>query len=242
MSFHPYSVPFHTRIIRGILRPLFRSVLSIVSRVNISGMENIPDKGAYLIVFNHVSLFEVPMILAFWPTTPEAVGAVDLWSRPGQSILARLYRGIPLRRGEYDRKVIETMLHVVKSGFPLLIAPEGGRSHSPGMRRALPGAAYIIDAAKVPVVPVGISGATDDFLSLALKGKRPPIRMRVGAPITLPAIQGQGKDRRIQRQKNADQIMYKITELIPPEYHGVYGSEILEETDRKFSGDLRNEN
>lgn len=219
-----YQLHVHTRMLRAIFRPLFRLVFHTFSRVTIQGRQNIPAYGAYLIAINHVSLFEAPFILAFWPHAPEAVGAADVWNRPGQSMLARLYGGIPLNRGQYDRQVMDTMLTVLKAGRPLLLAPEGRRSHQPGMRRGLPGLAYVIDQAGVPVVPVGISGATDDFLARALHGKKPAIAMHIGEPIKLPAITGKGAQRRAARQRNVDLVMLQIAELLPEEYRGVYAN------------------
>jgi len=102
MSNQLYRVPLHTRWMRSILRPIFRGIFHIISHVKISGRENVPSKGAYLIAINHVSLFEPPFVLAFWPIAPEAAGAADIWERRGQSLLARSYGGIPVRRGEYD--------------------------------------------------------------------------------------------------------------------------------------------
>jgi 1-acyl-sn-glycerol-3-phosphate acyltransferase len=198
--------------------------------VKITGKENIPSSGAYLIAVNHVSLFEAPLICAFWPCPPEAMGAVDVWDRPGQSTLARLYGGIPVHRGDFDRRLIETVISVLRSGYPLLIAPEGGRSHELGMRRAMPGVAYLIDKAQVPVVPVGVVGSTDDFLQRALRGKRPTIEMRIGKPIELPPVEGKGAERRASRQRNADELMTHIAALLPPEYRGVYADHVLNTT------------
>jgi 1-acyl-sn-glycerol-3-phosphate acyltransferase len=217
-----YQVPFRIRLFRFFMRPVFRLVFRVLSQVRITGRENILSQGAYLIAINHISLFEPPLILAFWPIPPEAVGAVDIWDRRGQSTLARLYGGIPVHRGEYDRDLLERMLAALNAGKPLLIAPEGGRSHSPGMRRALPGVAYVMDKAQVPVVPVGITGTSDDFLKRALQGKRPRIEIRIGPPIILPPIHGKGEERRAARQENVDLIMKKIAALLPEEYHGVY--------------------
>lgn len=219
-----YSVPIANRIARRILRPVFRLVFHLLSDVNIVGRENVPKSGAYLITINHVSLFEPPFILAFWPTPPEGAGAVDIWSRPGQGILVRLYHGIPVHRGEFDRQLLESMIAVLKSGRPLLLAPEGGRTHDLGMRRALPGVAYIIDKTHVPVVPVGIVGATDDFFARAIHFKRPHLEMRIGKPLNLPLVEGKGAVRREALQANADEIMHAIADLVPPEYHGVYQS------------------
>ena len=168
MTDQEYHLPLKTRLMRVILRPLFRGLFHVLSHVRITGKENVPKSGAYLITINHVSLFEPPFALAFWPVAAEAAGAVDIWDRTGQSLLVRLYGGIPVHRGEYDRKLIDMLLSVFKAGRPLLIAPEGGRTHSLAMRRALPGSAYVADLADVPVVPVGIIGSSDDFLERAL--------------------------------------------------------------------------
>jgi len=167
-------------------------------------------------------LYEAPFMLAFWPVAPEAVGAVEIWQRRGQSTLARIYGGIPVHRGEYDRHLIDKMCAVLHSGRPLLIAPEGGRSHIPGMHRALPGVAFVVEKADVPVVPVGIVGTTDDFLARALRGKRPTLEMRIGEPLRLQKHSNDRGTRRDTRQQNVDLIMKHIARLVPAEYRGVY--------------------
>ena len=220
-----YHVPFHTRLLRSILRPVFRAIFLILSPVRISGIENVPPEGAYLIAINHVSLYEAPFILAFWPVAPEAAGAIEIWDRPVQSLLVRLYGGIPVHRGEYDRQLLDIILAVLSSGRPLLIAPEGGRSHLPGLRRGKPGAAYIVDLARVPVIPVGITGTTDDYLARALHMQRPVLEMRIGRPVWLPEIKAKGRVKRDARQRNIDLLMMKIAELLPEPYRGVYGDE-----------------
>jgi 1-acyl-sn-glycerol-3-phosphate acyltransferase len=217
-----YQIPTKVRFTRSLLRATFRGVFHLISRVEITGRENVPGAGAYLIAVNHISLFEAPLVCSFWPVAPEAMGAVEIWERRGQSALARWYGGIPVHRGEFDRQLIETVLAVLQSGRPLLIAPEGGRSHTPGMRRALPGVAYLMDKAGVPVVPVGIVGSTDDFLQRALRAGRPTIAMHIGNPIQLPPVEGRGAARHRALQANADAVMRAIAALLPPEYRGVY--------------------
>ena len=224
MTVRPYTVPIHTRLLRIVLRPIFRGVFHLLSDVRIVGRENVPRGGAYLIAVNHVSLFDPPFLLAFWPIAPEAAGAVDIWDRPGQSLLARLYGGVPVHRGEYDRQLVEALLGALQAGRPVMIAPEGGRSHQTGMRRALPGAAYLVEKTAVQLVPVGIVGTTDDFLKRALHGQRPRIEMRIGQPVRLPLVEGKGTVRHLARQRSADQIMLLIASLLPSEYRGVYSS------------------
>jgi len=225
-----YQPPLHARIIRPVIRALFRAIFHLISRVKVSGVENVPKDGAYIIAINHVSLFEAPFVTAFWPTSFEIAGAADVWDRPGQGLLARLYGGIPIHRGQYDRNMLEITLSVLHSGRPLLLAPEGGRSHKLGMRRAKPGIAYLMGKAQVPVVPVGIVGSTDDFLARALRAERPDIEMTIGRPLHLPPVTGRGKARRETRQKNADMVMAQIAALLPLEYRGVYADHVTEST------------
>lgn len=225
-----YQIPLRNRIFRLFFRPVFRGIFYLLSRVKIYGQENIPSSGSYLITINHVSLFEPPFILAFWPTAPEGVGASDIWERKGQSLLVRLYGGIPVRRGQFDRDVFKKIVDAIEHDRPLVIAPEGGRSHRPGMLRAKPGIAYIVDLTGIPVLPVGICGATDDFLRKALRLKRPEITMRIGELIHFDPIHGRGEHKRKMRQKNADRIMMHIASLLPEAYWGVYSPQGVRDT------------
>ena len=217
-----YQVPFFNRLVRWIFRPIFRLVFHLLGGVVITGRENVPRQGGYIITMNHVSLYEAPFLVAFWPVPPEVAGAVEIWSRPGQSLLARWYHGIQVHRGEVDREMLDATIAVLQSGKPLLLAPEGGRSHAVGMRRAFPGVAYIADKTGVPVIPVGIVGTTTDYMHQAFRLKRPVLEMHIGEPLTLPPVVGAGAARRAALQANADLIMHSIAALLPPEYRGVY--------------------
>jgi 1-acyl-sn-glycerol-3-phosphate acyltransferase len=217
-----YQVPYKNRLARAFLRPIFRGIFHVLARIRITGKENVPAEGAYLIAMNHVSTYDPPLVVAFWPQCPEVVGAVEIWSRPGQGVLARMFGGIPVHRGQYDRRLIDTMVAALNSGRPLLIAPEGGRSHTPGLRLGLPGVAHAMDQARVPVIPVGIVGTTDDFFSRAIHGNRPLLEMNIGKPMILPPIEGSGEKRRLARQRNVALIMHQIAALLPEEYRGVY--------------------
>ncbi len=217
-----YRVPLFNQIARRVMRPSFRFAFRLLGSVTLKGFEHIPQRGAYVIAINHISLFEVPFMAAFWPTPMEIIGAADVWRRPGQSLIARLYHGIKVRRGQFDRRVFLETLKVLQSGKPLMIAPEGGRTHEPGLVRGKPGIAYIVEKARVPVVPVGIVGTTDDYLQRALTFKRPVLEMRVGKPLRLPPIRGKGEERRANRQRNTDMIMAHIAKVLPPDYRGCY--------------------
>jgi len=192
-----------------------------------TGLENIPRGQAYMVAANHVSIFDPPLALAFWPEMLEAIGAVDVFDKPFQGELVKLYGTIPVHRGEIDRELIETILAMLRSGYPLLIAPEGGRSHVTAMRRAKPGVGYILNEARVPILPVGIVGTTADVAKAAFRFRHPLLEIRIGKPIHLPPIEGRGEERRAARQRNADLVMQYIAGLLPPKYRGVYADSAI---------------
>ena len=217
-----FRVPFLTKINRHILRGFFRAFFHILGKVEISGFENIPNHNKYVAVFNHVSLVEVPFIGAFWPTLLEIIGGADVWSRPGVSIVVKMWSGIQVKRGQFDKEIFQQVKQIFEADRPLMISPEGTRSHTPGLARGKAGVAFIIDQVDVEVLPVEVIGNTMNFLKMGIRGKRPPIQMIVGEPFKLPPLEGRGKVRRAMRQNNTDIIMAKLASLLPENYQGVY--------------------
>jgi 1-acyl-sn-glycerol-3-phosphate acyltransferase len=223
----PYRVPVHIRFNRLILRPAFRMIFHVLGNIKVVGRKHVPLGGPYVVAMNHISIFDPPLLVSFWPETIEIVGAADVFAKKGQGPLLKMYGVIPVHRGEYDRRLLETMRMILKSGRPLAIAPEGGRSHKPAMQRALPGIGYIIEHAQVPVLPVGLLGTTDDFWQRARRGERPQLEMRIGRPVRFPPVTQKGPERRDVRQQNADLVMRHIAGLLPEEYHGYYAGQAI---------------
>jgi len=222
-----YYVPLRFQIIRPFLKTLFRAIFRGLARVKVTGDENIPYGKPYVAAMNHVSIFDPPFAAAFWPEALEIIGAIDVFAKPGQGQLLRLYGVIPVNRGDYDRSLFTKLISILRSGRPLLIAPEGGRSHDTAMRRAKPGVAYLAEKTGVPVLPVGIVGTTEDFWQRARRGGRPLLEMRIGRPITLPPITTKGPDKHNARQQNADLVMSYLAGLLPEEYRGVYAGSAI---------------
>jgi 1-acyl-sn-glycerol-3-phosphate acyltransferase len=228
MQMKPYHVAAWRRWIgRPLVRTLLKGVFVILAPIKISGRENIPFGKPYVLAINHVSLFDPPFIISCWPEMVESIGAAEIWHKPGQGILAWLYGGIPVHRGEYDRNALSTVFNVLHSGKPILIAPEGGRSHDTNMMVAKSGIAFIVEETGAPVLPVGIVGTTDDFWHKAIRGKRPQLELRIGKLIYLPVFEGKGNQRKESRQRNADLVMSYIAGLLPEEYRGVYAGSAI---------------
>jgi len=216
-----WSPSLGNRAFRALVRPLFRLLFRILCRVEIEGKVNVPREGAYLVVFNHVSIFDPPLVIAFWPRTLEVVGAVEVLDRGYQGLLMRGYGALPVHRGAVDRKLLRGMVSFLIRGSPVLIAPEGGRTHTPGMRQAWHGAAYIAAKAMVPLVPVGVTG-TGSVTEAWKRWRRPKLHMVIGQPFSLPPVPWGTSERRAALEANTELLMGEIAQLMPREYRGVY--------------------
>ena len=225
-----YHVPIQFRVSRPVLKTVFRAIFRILAKVKIVGKENIPYGMPYIVAINHISIFDPPFVGAFWPEQLEIVGASDVFDKPSQGWLLKWYGVIPVHRGDYDRLLLTKIIRILRSGSPLLIAPEGGRSHVPAMRRAKPGIAYLIEQTGVPVLAAGLIGTTEDFWRRAKRGEKPPLEMRISKPILLPEITAKGTTRHTARQKNADLVMSHLAGLLPEEYRGVYADSAIPPT------------
>jgi 1-acyl-sn-glycerol-3-phosphate acyltransferase len=222
-----YHLPVHVRFTRRPLVAAVRVLFLLLGRITVTGRENVPLGQAYIAALNHVSIIDPPAALCFWPEPLEVIGAVNVFDKPVQGQLLKLYGAIPVHRGEYDRALIDRVLALLAAGRPMMIAPEGGRSHVRAMRRAKPGVGFILQKANVPVLPVGMVGTTGDFLQRGLRGERPAIEMRIGRPIQLPPAPADPAARRAARQQVADLVMSHIAGLLPEEYRGVYADSAI---------------
>ncbi|MEA3337625.1 MAG: lysophospholipid acyltransferase family protein [Chloroflexota bacterium] len=212
----PNQWPLRMRILREIDRLLFR----LLSRLEVRGGEKIPTSGPFLFVSNHLHVLDPPigfllldrpitfLVASTWEST-FGLGHFLRWTESA----------IPVDRGGADRKAMGAAVKVLKGGGALAIAPEGTRSKTGGLQQGHPGVAYLASRTGVPIVPVGISGQEKAFATLR-RLRRPRIIVEVGEPFVLPGSPNRAKGEQLEAY--TDQIMYRIAELLPPQYRGVY--------------------
>ena len=85
---------------------------------------------------------------------------------------------------------IRSALKSLKSGMPLVIFPEGGRTRDGRIRPFLPGAFFLAIKARVDIVPVALIGTYDLLPMDTYHIKCRPLAMRVGRPISTAGLSG----------------------------------------------------
>ncbi len=203
-----------------LLRAIAIVIARLTTRTELIGLENIPSSPPYLMVTNHLSAFDIPVLSSVFPHPVRALAAIEHRSNPLYAPILAASGAIWVQRGEVDRQALREALAVLKRGEVLGLAPEGTRaSESHALLEGKPGAAYVATRADVPIVPVGIAG-TEKIKDSLLHLRRPKVRVAVGKPFRLPES---GHVRSHELREYTDLIMCRIAELVPEPYRGVYG-------------------
>jgi len=136
----------------------FLIIFKLFFRLKVTGQENIPQDGSFIIVANHSSLLD-PVILGI-SIKPKIifVAAAYLFKIGWLSYLLRKANSIPVQR-ENDIKAIKQSLIILQQGGVLGIFPEGGVDRQKNNFPVRAGAAYLATKAGVPIVPIRIKGA-----------------------------------------------------------------------------------
>lgn len=169
---HPekYSEEEMYRHIQYILK---RAVRGGNIDLQVSGTENIPKEGGFMLYANHQGMFDV---LAVAATCDIPVGAVlkkELYDIPFLHQVAICTRSFPMDRGDVRQSltVIQSVIREVKAGRNYLIFPEGTRSRNGNqMGQFHSGSFRCATRSKCPIVPVAL---VDSFKVLDQKGSKP---------------------------------------------------------------------
>lgn len=203
-----------------LTRTIFDLASGLLTRRVVSGMDNLPPSGPYIIVINHLSFFDLPFVYGLLGGEKLTGWAAEKYERhPFFGPILKLLGAIFIDRGKVDRDAIARAVDWLQNGNILGIAPEGTRSPKHTLARGKTGTAYLAHEARVPILPIGIHG-TERFWSSWLRLRRPTFAMTVGQLFHLP--EHDPSERQARLRTDTDEIMCRIAALLPPEYRGVY--------------------
>ncbi|HEX7975645.1 MAG TPA: lysophospholipid acyltransferase family protein [Anaerolineales bacterium] len=205
---------------RNFLKSIVRFLFNLLTRYEVSGIENIPNRGALILAANHMSRLDPPLIFILLKREDVTVLVADKYLRyPFIRFLINSVNGIWLHREDADSRALRVARNHLQKGGVLGIAPEGTRSQVEALIPAKTGVAYLADKTKAPVVPVAITG-TEKAIWQLFHLRRPLITVRIGEPFQLRPLDR--RDRSSSLQKNTDEIMSRIAAMLPPRYRGAY--------------------
>ncbi|ADJ25565.1 phospholipid/glycerol acyltransferase [Dehalogenimonas lykanthroporepellens BL-DC-9] len=203
-----------------LVRLTFR-IMSLFTRVEVTGRENMPDGVPLVICANHISSFDPPLLGLHLPRYGVYfLAKKELFKNRVFGTILKGSGAIPLNRDGASGASFKTAARVIKHKGAIIIFPEGKRNPAGTLTPAMPGAGYLAAAFRTRVVPVAITG-TETIRGKWWFLKRHRVKITIGRPFV---ITGDGKKPdRDDLTAYGDRIMRAIAELLPEDYRGVYG-------------------
>jgi 1-acyl-sn-glycerol-3-phosphate acyltransferase len=205
-----------------IARFLINLIVRISSRVEVYGLENLPDEGSCVVASNHLGRLDAFYTYYFIERDDIIMLAAEKYKNLAIARwFAKQLDAIWVDRFNADFAAIREALKRLRAGGVLVLAPEGTRSKSGALQEAHAGGSYLAAKAGVPIIPAALTGTEDTHVVAQLRRlRRPHVVLRAGEPFTLPPIPNENREAALQEY--TDEIMCRIAAMLPPSYRGVY--------------------
>ncbi|MBS1992299.1 MAG: 1-acyl-sn-glycerol-3-phosphate acyltransferase [Cyanobacteria bacterium SZAS LIN-3] len=171
--FTPWRIKVQMFVGRTIMENWHRTF----NHLQVEGRENIPAEGSLIIVGNHISNQDPPLLTVATHRHMIFMAKRELWFIRPLGMWIDFLGAIPINRDKPELSALKFMKEVLKTGWSLGMFIEGTRCKVPNsIGRPHLGAAYFAKITKSNILPVGIIGSN------AKTGKA-HIKLKIGKPI-----------------------------------------------------------
>ncbi|HVU17325.1 MAG TPA: lysophospholipid acyltransferase family protein [Candidatus Didemnitutus sp.] len=202
----------------GLFHYIVRQLYDILFRGDVTGTENLPLEGPFLVASNHASHLDPPLVGSQVARQMRFFARKTLWStRIGSWWLDRV-ETIPVDRDSGDVSAIKRVLQALAEDRAVILFPEGTRSFDGQLQKPKAGVGLLACKTGVPVVPCRIFGTFEAFgkgRSIPLFGTRVNIVFGPPIPASVYDDPTAGKER---YQLASQRIFDRIAALPPPEF------------------------
>src|ERR1700761_6810902 len=175
--------------------------------VTVIGRENLLPVAVY--TSNHTSFMDTPLVFSSLPFQFRILAKQSLWKWPFIGWHLNRSGQIPVdEEGSGSVAGLNRAIRVLKSGMPLFIFPEGGRTKDGQMQPFMKGPAYIAIRGRVPLIPMALI-RTYELLPIHTHHFRPrPVKLVIGKAIDTSAYTIRQVDELTSRLRNEILALY----------------------------------
>lgn len=146
------------KILLEIVILAFRVFCGIVHPVRVTGKENLPAEGGYMLCVNHISFLDPVVTVLYVKRHIRFMGKKELFKNKIVAGVLDAVGAFPVDRGHADLAAIREAIKTLKDGKCLGIFPQGTRSAGNEHTEMHGGAALIVQRTGSPVIPMYIDG------------------------------------------------------------------------------------
>ena len=173
-------------------------------RIRVDGREHFPAEGGGLVCANHQSFLDPVLAGLCCDRRMNCLARQSLFRYPLLGPLIHFLDAIPLDRGGMGIRGLKETLRRLKRGELVLLFPEGTRTGDGRLLPLKPGFLILVRRGKVPIIPIGISGAYQAWPRHCRLPRPMRVHIAIGRPIS-PELVASLDD---------DQLLVELTQRI----------------------------
>ncbi|MCC5635982.1 1-acyl-sn-glycerol-3-phosphate acyltransferase [Nostoc sp. CHAB 5844] len=156
-------------------------------RGRIYGVENVPQSDPLVVVSNHASYFDPPIVSSCVRRPVAYMAKQELFEIPVLAQAIKLYGAYPVSRGSADRNAIRAALECLKNGWAVGVFLQGTRTADGKITESKKGAALLAAKAQAPILPVSLWGTEGILVKGSSMPHAVPLTIRIGNVIAPPS-------------------------------------------------------
>lgn len=192
---------------------LWRSIFNAVFSLRIVGQEKLVEDGPVLIVSNHESYIDPPLVGVIYHRAVHFLARKTLFRSFGAWLFPRM-NVVPVDQERPDMTSLKNIIKLLRNNNRVVVFPEGSRTLDGQLQPGQAGTGLIIAKSRAVVQPLRIFGAHEILPRGSAKLSVSPLTIVVGDPIVFSAeeLKAKGRD---GYQKIADRVMDEIARITP---------------------------
>jgi len=201
----------YTLVPEFFMRFIVWMLIHSVYHVRKQGLDNIPDKGAAVIVCNHVSYVDALIIAGCIRRPMRFVMYYKIYNLPVLNFVFRTAGAIPIAGKHENPEMMEQAFveieQALNEGDLVCVFPEGKLTRNGKMNKFRPGVERILQTTPVPVIPMALNGLwgsafsrhPSNIILRILKGIRSSVELTVA-----PSL----------RAETAQELQHQVEQLV----------------------------
>ena len=185
--------------------------------VTVSGLDQIDIAKPHLYVVNHLSAMDIPALYAHLPFAFRILAKKELFRYPFLGWHLRHSGQIPIdsESAFASMRSMNRAAESLRSGMPLVVFPEGGRTRDGHMQPFQRGAFYAAIKAQVEIIPMALIGTFETLPINTYHVKPRPLQLVTGQPISTAGYSTRDMDKLALLAQSAVEELYYSNSHVP---------------------------